>query len=605
MSWRWSSRCKLWVRVLCTCTLVGSWLWLPVQAEESSAQEPLPDRVQPGGMRPETSPRLPPDSANPVLEIPPVVERPLAVDEGERIVVTRFVLVNARDLPEYDIALADIEELVEAARLERPEGFTIGQLEAVTDRIVNYYRNRGLILAQAILPVQTVTEGVVKLEVLEGRLGRVLAEGNQLYSEATLQRPFQSLVGEPVSQQAAESALLVLTDFPGLTAFGMFQPGQRVGETNMLIRVPNEQRFTATVRTDNHGSDTTGVWRGRASAQWNNPTGNADQLGLTLQHSVLPANSLFAALDYQLVIDRYWRANAYANRNSFSVGGDFENLEIGGDSTQYGLGAERVWQRSRARNLSSRVELASKQATTERFGRQANKDHLTVMTLGVDYDSVDTRFSGLNYAGLEVSAGFNDLLGAMGDSDSAAALPSDERPSRRGSSGDYAEGSFVKALLFYSRLQNITDNSSILARTEFQYSSDLLVPMEQYAVGGADHVRGYPSSYALYDTGGLLSLEYINQIPMIGDQTAFGEWRWRDLLQLSVFYDHSSGTKNDPLLSEVDGWFQLSTLGVGVRFGIPDQLTSRLQFALPLIDESGNDDEEAQPRLWFDLAWNF
>jgi len=604
MGWRCNSRLKLlagvWVYLL-----AGSGLWCSALAEVPSVQEPIPDQVQPGGVRPESSPRIPPEPVSPVLEIPPVVERPLAVDEGERIAVTGFELVNARDLPEYGIVLSEVEALVEEARMERPEGFTIGQLEAVTDRIVNYYRSRGLILAQAILPVQTVTEGVVKLEVLEGRLGRVLAEGNQLYSEATLQRPFKALINEPVSQQEAESALLVLTDFPGLTAFGMFQPGQRVGETNMLIRVPNEQRFTATVRTDNHGSDTTGVWRGRASAQWNNPTGNADQLGLTLQHSVSPANSLFAELNYQIVIDRDWRASAYANRNAFSVGGDFENLDIRGDSSQIGLGAERIWQRSRERNLSSRLEFASKKATTDRLGRQSNQDQLTVMTLAMDYDSVDTRYGGLNYAGLEVSMGFSGLLGAMGDTDSAEELPREELPSRQGGSGDYAEGGFAKTLLFYSRLQNITDNSSILARTEFQYSPDLLVAMEQYAVGGADHVRGYPSSYTLYDTGGLFSLEYILQAPFIGDQEAFGGWRWRDLLQLSVFYDHSSGKKNDPLLSEVDGWFQLSTLGVGVRFSVPDQLTSRLQFAVPVIDGSGNDDEEAQPRLWFDLAWHF
>lgn len=601
MNWRYTNRCKLlaWVWM---CQLVSPWLWLPARAEEA---EPLPDRVQPGGVRPQSAPRIPAESASPVLAIPPVVERPLAVDDGERIVVSRFELVNARDLPEQGIVLAELEALVETARLERPEGFTIGQLEAVASQLANYYRSHGLILAQAILPVQTVTEGVVKLEVLEGRLGQVLAEGNRVYSVATLQRPFRDLIGAPVSQQEAESALLVLTDFPGLTAFGMFQPGQRVGETNMLIRVPNEQRFSGSVRTDNHGSDTTGVWRGRASAQWNNLSGNADQLGLTLQHSVLPANSFFAELNYQIVLNRYWRASTYANRNTFSVGGDFEDLDIGGDSSQIGLGAQRIWQRSRERNISTRLELASKQATTERFGQQSNQDRLTVMTLAADYDSVDTRFSGLNYAGLEIATGFNDLLGAMGDAASAEDLPNDERPSRRGANGDYAAGSFFKTLLFYSRLQNITDNSSILARTEFQYSPALLVPMEQYAVGGADHVRGFPSSYALYDTGGLLSLEYIIQAPRIGDRDAFGGWRWRDLLQLSVFYDHSIGKKNDPLLSEVDGWFQLSTLGTGVRFGIPDQLTSRLQFAVPLTDGSENDDQEAQPRLWFDLAWNF
>lgn len=602
MNWCVAGDCVLPVRLLASGTLCLS-LWLPLQTHASD-HDLLPDRIQPGGMRPDPTLRIPADTEDSVLEIPPMVERPFSTEEGERIVVERFDLVDARDLPRYDIALTEIEQLMEEARLERPDGFTIGQLEAVADRITNYYRARGLILATAIVPVQTVTDGVVELQVIEGQMGRILTEGNQMYSQETLARPFNHLLGEPVSQQDAESALLVLTDFPGLVAFGMFQPGRRVGETDLLLRVPNEERFNATVRTDNHGSDTTGLWRGRTSVDWNNVTGNADQLGLTLQHTAFPANSLFASLDYQIVLDRYWRGNAYVRRNSFTVGGDFEFLEVEGTSQQIGAAVERVWLRSRERNLSTRLELASRHAKTERQGSQSNEDRLTVLTLGVDYDSVDARRGGLNYAGLEISQGFNNILWAMGDSDSADDLPLGERPSRRGNSGDYAEGRFLKALGFYSRLQNVTANSSLLARTEFQYSPDLLVPMEQYAVGGADHVRGFQSSYALYDTGGLASLEYIVQAPFMGDQQAFGDWRWRELLQVSAFYDHATGEKNDPTVGEVDDWFQLSSVGAGVRFGIPDQLTSRLQVAFPLIDESEQDDEPS-PKVWFDFAWHF
>lgn len=603
MSWRGTGRFSLPVRLLAYSQL-GLWMWLPLHAYGQSALDPLPDMIQPGGMRPDATIRVPPESADSVLEIPPVVERPLSAEEGERIVVERFELVGIRDLPQYDISRAEIEELVEEARLEKPEGFTIGQLEAVTDRITNYYRARGLILANAILPVQSVTDGVVELQVIEGRLGRILTEGNEIYSQGTLTRPFSHLLGEPVHQQEVESSLLVLTDFPGLVAFGMFQPGQRVGETDLLVRVPNEDRFNVTVRTDNHGSDTTGLWRGRATAEWNNVTGNADQLGLTLQHTIMPANSFFASLDYQIIINRYWRASAYARRNSFTVGGDFEVLEIAGTSHQFGLAGEYIWLRSRERNLSTRLELGSRHAETERLGSQTNEDRLTVLTLGINYDSVDTRFGGLNYAGIEVSKGFNDILWAMGDADSAESLSPDQRPSRLGGDGDYAEGDFLKLLAFYSRLQNVTSNSSLLARTEFQYSPDLLVPMEQYAVGGPDHVRGFQSSYALYDTGGLASVEYIVQAPFLGDQQAFGGWRWGELLQVSVFYDHATGMKNDPLISEVDGWFQMSSVGAGLRFGIPDQLTSRLQLAVPLIDESEQDDEDT-PKVWFDLAWHF
>jgi hemolysin activation/secretion protein len=233
--------------------MLGILLWscgLPLLAMDT-----LPDALQPGALRPELQPRTPPQPpALDALEIPPLVERPLSAEAGERIAVSRFQLVDARDLPEYGIFLADLEQLLEASRLEQPSGFTIGQLEAVTNRITNHYRSRGLILAKAVLPVQTVTNGVVAIQVIEGHLGRVLAEGNQLYARDTLARPFNDLKGQPVSQQQAESALLILTDFPGLAAFGMFQPGQRVGETDLMIRVPNEERFNFNLRLDNHGS---------------------------------------------------------------------------------------------------------------------------------------------------------------------------------------------------------------------------------------------------------------------------------------------------------------------------------------------------------------
>ena len=595
---------------LCLCFLSGGWFIFGF-IQTASAQE-LPEATRPGAIQPHNQPRLPPQPSGSVLEIPPLVERPLSAEEGERIPVRAFRLTDATDLPEYGINLQEMQQLLDAARDEQPQGFTIGQMEAVTNRITNYYRSKGLILAKAVLPVQTVTDGVVDIQVIEGHLGRVLAENNRVYSTRALSRPFNNLKGRPVSQKEAESALLILTDFPGLAAFGMFQPGQKVGEADLLIRVPNEERFNASLRVDNHGSETTGIYRGRGQLHWNNITGNADRLSITVQQSAQPQNSQYAALDYHIFFNRYWQAGGYARLNTFDVGGEFESLEISGESSQYGLYGHYQWLRSRERNLSTKLELASKYATTERTGDQINEDRLTLLNIGINYDSVDTRFSGLNYAGLEISQGFNDLLGAMGDSASAYELDSDLRPSRqggeRGADGrsPYAEGAFTKALAFYSRLQNLTESSSLLLRTELQYSGDILVPMEQYAVGGADHVRGFTSSYTMYDTGGLVSLEYILQAPLLGDRQAFGGWRWRDMLQFSIFYDHSLGEKNSPMPNEPEGMYQMSGAGVGIRFNIPNQLTSRIQLATPLTDESGNDDEEkAQPQMWFDFAWHF
>ncbi|WP_162299686.1 ShlB/FhaC/HecB family hemolysin secretion/activation protein [Marinospirillum perlucidum] len=598
---------------------VRQWLiciWLPgffllLLAPSLPAEElPLPDQVRPGAQRPEAAtPRIPPQPPGALLEIPPLVERPFAADAGGKVQVEKFVLTGANNHPEADIWVSEMEERLETARQERPEGFTIGQLEAAAARVTNYYRARGLILAKAVVPVQTVEDGLVTIQVIEGKLGQVLGEGNELYATSTLTKAFSDLLGKPVSQAEAESGLLILTDYPGLAAFGMFQPGKEVGEADLLIRVPNEDRFNADLRLDNHGSETTGEFRTRGSFHWNNITGNADRLSTTLQQSFEPDNSRYLALNYQLIINRLYQARADISYNTFDVGGEFANLNISGESSQAGLSGERIWIRSRERNLSTSTELRLREAITERNGESSNRDRLTLLKLSVSYDSVDTRFGGLNYAGLEVSQGFNDLLGAMGDSASAYELDRGERPSRQAGTRKngqlpYAEGEFTKILGFYSRLQNLTSNSSLLVRTELQYSPDLLVPMEQYAVGGADHLRGFPSSWTLYDSGALLSLEYILQAPFIGDIQAYQEWRWRDLLQFTFFYDLAYGEKNDPQPSEIQGAYQLASLGLGARFNLPNQLSSRLQLAFPVTDES-DPDEEASSQVWLDIAYHF
>ena len=111
----------------------------------------LPDAARPGAIRPgedrKQIPREPPPE--PVFDVPPVADRPLEIDEGEKILVARFVLEGVEDRPEHDIAVSAIEALVDARRQERPDGFTVGRLQELADEITAYYRERGLILAEA------------------------------------------------------------------------------------------------------------------------------------------------------------------------------------------------------------------------------------------------------------------------------------------------------------------------------------------------------------------------------------------------------------------------------------------------------------------------
>lgn len=188
----------------------------------------LPDSARPGAVRPEEVGKqiIPRSADTKVLEVPAVIDRPFEIDEGPKVAVSQYRLLGAKDMPRFGVKVSELEAIPAEVVASRPEGFTIGQMEESKDLITQYYREKGLILAQAVLPVQTVSGGIVDLQVYEGRLGRVLAEGNDSYSANMLAAPFKHLIGKPVTKDEIEAAVLGLTDFPGLSVFGVFQPGQ-------------------------------------------------------------------------------------------------------------------------------------------------------------------------------------------------------------------------------------------------------------------------------------------------------------------------------------------------------------------------------------------
>jgi hemolysin activation/secretion protein len=564
--------------------------------------------VRPGAQRLEPDATRIPVRPEAVFEVPPALERPLDDDSGDAVVVSEFRVQGVVERPALNISESKIRALLEAERQKRPQGFTVGQLQQVAAVLTAFYREHGLLLAQVILPVQHVDGGVVTLEVMEGILGRVLVEDNKVYGTELLSASFVELLGRPVSQQAVESAMLRVTDYPGLLAFGVFQPGQRVGETDLVIKVEKEKRLEALVRYDNHGVEETGRRRARLQAAVNNPLGFGDRLELTAQHTGLPDNSFYYGGRYQLPLrgNRELLELAY-NRNQFDVGGAFRRQDVFGDTEGGGLSWTHRFIRSRKQNLSTRLQLRREQARTKIRGNEINRDDLTVLMGALEYDAVDTRFSGINAATLEYHRGFNEVLGSMGSHGDA--LNSRLGPSRQGGSGRFAAGQFDKWSLYLTRLQSLQPlgdafrHQSLLFRGELHCSNDLLVPLAQFAIGGPNNVRAYQPAEVLFDKGWFFSTEWIINAPGFADEPApFGNRTWGELLQLSLFYDAAGGRLNDPLPTDRESG-NYNGAGVSLTFNNPDRFSTRFTFA------SRIDDPEPQngrnPQYWIDLNFYF
>ncbi len=617
----------------------------------------LPAGATPGGAQPVlTQPSVPKPAEPGIFPIPPVAERPLGLTEGKRIRVRAFVLKGVQDRPEAGIRRADIEAILEQslkthsrnvtpeqldqmsrrvaeiqaliAQQKQPDaqgfsaadqqklssalreleqsaattrqfdeqGFTLGELQATANRITHYYREHGFILAQAYVPAQTVADGKVVIRVLEGKLGRVLPEDNRMYSDEMLQRPFASLIGKPVDQAGINRSLLYLNDDPGLTAFGVFQPGETVGTTDLVLKAQREQRFSVGVGFDNYGTDYTGKYRGQVNVAVNNPTGAADQLALSALQTFDPTDGLFGSVLYERpLFTPSLTLGLGASRNSFSVGQDLATFDIEGVTDMGHLYLRKYFQRGRNANLYATLDLSRKRATITQSGQDVARDDLSVLSASVGFDLVDTRLHGINQGNLSISQGIPGFLGAMPAGGS-------EDSSRVGSDGTRAGGEFTRFNLNFSRLQSMTRNQSLLLRVRGQYSDDLLTSIEQMALGGPDSVRAYPVAEYLRDSGAFASLDWLINAPGFASHPAFNNLTWGEILQFAVFVDYGIGTLNEPLNNE-QKTVHLAGAGLGLRFNLPGSLSLRFDAAKSIGGDEPSDGNG--PQYYFTTHYDF
>lgn len=534
---------------------------------------PLPGPATAGGIDPsrlqqKLTPMVPDKE---VIQVPNLIERPLGVEEGPVIQVEKFILDGIEKLPISDRILDEVLAQIEGKRGENSGNFTMGQMQELADEATLHFRQNGLILAHVILPAQDIVNGEVHLQLLPGRLGRVIVEGNEGYKSDYLESFFGEVVGQAVVNAEVESALLQITDLPGLEAFGVFQPGENVGETDIVLKV-TEDPWDAYINADNYGSEFTGERELRLGLGLNNPLQLGDRLDLLFQKGYFPKLSDFGSLTYQLPIPpKFLQGTALGfgfSRNRFTVGGpDLGAFGIKGNTEIANGSINHSFLRSRKSNIYGLLDLTRKSSEVEVGGLNASEDKLAILTLQGGFDSIDTYFGGgINSGYLAYSHGFGDFLAATKADDSPGS-------SRRTSSNENLTLRFEKVVFEFSRLQNLVQNHSLLFRMSGQWSDDLLVSLEQFAIGGPLNVRAYPQSEFLMDRGVFASLEWIMNAPGFSEVNAFENLTWGQVLQLSVFVDHGAGYLRDAAVT-ADQSIEITGAGVGLNLFVPAQVVA-------------------------------
>ena len=206
------------------------------------------------------------------------------------------------------------------------------QLQDVAKDVTAAYREAGFVVATAYVPVQTVgADGIVALEVLEGRVGRVLVEGNRRVRSSAIAAPARRLEGRSLHRDEVDTALLTMRDLPGVGTSVVLQPGQAQGETDIVVTATEEARpYSVSLGASNHGTELTGRYRGQVGLTYRNALGLGDVVSAGYVHGFSPEQSTSASLGWTIpvhAVDGLSVSAAYARSEMEVNSGRFAALD--------------------------------------------------------------------------------------------------------------------------------------------------------------------------------------------------------------------------------------------------------------------------------------
>lgn len=455
---------------------------------------------------------------------------------------------------------------------------SLRDLQDAAQVITHYYQEKGYVLAKAYLPKQDVTEGWIRIHIVEGRFGKLHLNNRTRVSANLLQNTFAGIKsGEVISDTALERGLLLLSDIPGIEVSNTLRPGGQPGTADLLVEAAPAPIFNGSGTADNFGDRYTGEYRLGGNLNLNNPLGLGDQASFRLLGS--NKNQQYYRAAYDLPVNAGpVRVGAAYSQMSYRLAEDFAVLDAHGRADITSLYASYPIIRARLFNLSAQLQYEDKtlRDDIDLFEKRSKKDvGLTTLTLNLNNQD---RWLGGGQSALSLSYGLGrlnigDRQDRLWDEYSAKTL-----------------GRFSKININALRLQNLRDRFQWVTQMNAQWASGNLDSSEKFSLGGPYGVRAYDAGSGNGDEGIQLSTE-LRYALMPG---------W----QLSTFFDHGAVRINKQPWSPENNTARLTSLGAGIAwFGRQQQIS--LTTAWPIAQENTAAAPTHTPRVWLQTSWNF
>ncbi len=149
------------------------------------------------------------------------------------------------------------------------------------------YRARGWVGTAVSIPPQTLTNGIVRINVLEGKLVDVLIIGNRHYSSNNIIRALGPIrTNEALNSKVFQAQLDLVNANRDRQIFPKIQPGPEPGTTTLVLDVKDRFPLHSRFELNNQSTPGTPELRGGASAQYENLWNREHTFGLQYSFSL-------------------------------------------------------------------------------------------------------------------------------------------------------------------------------------------------------------------------------------------------------------------------------------------------------------------------------
>ncbi|CNH33120.1 putative surface-exposed protein [Yersinia thracica] len=381
---------------------------------------------------------------------------------------------------------------------------TFSDLQAMTLAVTRFYRRQGWVAAQAILPPQTVHDGIVIVRVVAGRLDKpevnnqsrlntdfvvAVIESNSC-SKKVVFWGNKNCAASPVELSRLERAAFILNEIPGVDAALALKPGTQSGMTRIYADITPSQNAMGYIGADNQGNDYSGHNRLLVGGTLNNMTGWGDQLraDLILSSSADVFNGL---LDYNFPINTYGTRAAFNYSHlDYTLKGPFAILDASGNSNTWGMDLRHPWIRNSAARIDVNTGYYQGRMRDSLIMLPEQKRNLDAGELGINGRFTASR--GLSNFNLLTTAGHLSL---------------DDEFSQSINSLTNISGTFARFNYRVGHDQGFGPNFSFFNQFTGQMASKNLDSSQKLLFGGPLAVRAYGIGEGAVDKGTIFTTE--------------------------------------------------------------------------------------------------